>query len=191
MMWLTHKTHKNNKLDSLLRRRKVRNTKSVCEKRRRRTKLDNSANAHQRRFSDYLKIVFRYQKNEFAIKTTGKKNCFCERILSHHHSFHLSVFFRLYEMLQPEREIKRFNDHQSTHKMCALEFVAKKITKWLFSEVSYTKWAEKATIESRRKDAQSRIDDNEEFLRSAFLVFRLDKAKAGIEGRRWMSHDFR
>lgn len=56
----------------------------------------------------------------------------------------------------------------------------KKITKWLYSEVSYTKWAEKAAIEWRRKDAQNRIDDNEEFLRLAFLVFRLDKATAGI-----------
>lgn len=97
----------------------------MCEYRRRRTKLDNSANAHQRRCSDYLKIVFRYQKNKFAIKTTWKKNCFCEKNSFSSSFIPFERFFRLYEMLQPEREIKRFNDHQSTHKMCALEFVAK------------------------------------------------------------------
>lgn len=179
-MWLTHKTHKNNKLDSLLRRRKVRNTKSVCEKRRRRTKLDNSANAHQRRFSDYLKIIFRYQKNKFAIKTTWKKNCFCERILSHHHSFHLSVFFSFVWNVTARAGNQKVQWPPKHTQNVRARVCRKKITKWLFSEVSYTKWAEKAASESRRKDAQSRIDDNEEFLRLAFLVFRLDKAKAGI-----------
>lgn len=156
-MWLTHKIHKNNKPDSQLRRHDVRNTKNVCKQRRRRAKLDNSANAHQRRFSDYLKIVFRYQKNKFAIKTTWKKNCFCGKNSFSSSFIPFERFFRLYEMLQPEREIKGSMTTKA-HTKCARSSLSQKNNKMIIFRGQLHKMGRKSCnrVEKERRAKQNR-----------------------------------